>query len=127
MIEVRGLRVPADDLRVPRVVAVVQLGPVAATVTVRRRRGGGLMATWPAADDRQGPAVVLAAELRQAAEAAAVAAVRADSLAARYLGLRPMPGSFATTTRTGAREMAGVTPRPENSAGRDGKPSRNDG
>jgi 2-phospho-L-lactate guanylyltransferase (CobY/MobA/RfbA family) len=81
---VRGIRVPAEEQRVPRAVVEVTVDRVAMRLTVRRKRNQRLDVGMPqASDGRDG--VVLPADLQAAVAAAVLAAVEADPLARAHL------------------------------------------
>ena len=80
---VRGVKTPSLALRTPRVLVALAIGPVTVNLLVQRRRGGRWEVRWPVVDGAEG--VALRPKLREAAEAAAVAAVKADPEAAHYL------------------------------------------
>ena len=85
-VAVLAIHPPATELRTPRVVVDVQLGPLVLAVTVARKRPrDGLVVRLPLASDG-GPGVTLPAPLLAAVETAATQAVRGDPDAARYLG-----------------------------------------
>jgi hypothetical protein len=82
---VLAIHPPATALRTPRVVVEVQLGPAVVVLTVARKRlRGRLEVRMPETRDGA-PGVILPAEVQAEAEAAAMAAVRANPEAWRHL------------------------------------------